>query len=534
MACNPPVNIRTFDRSVHGLRTVTCVGDGYTVNLEWNKAYAVPSTWTLVYNLYWSTEQSDVFTDGVKFVVPGDQVAATIRGGFRRGDIYYFAVRATAHEPGTLLFDQLPQAQGYRMYPEAALRENITATDTVIPVDDASEFPPSGIVLIHAEPIAYSSLDLVDNNLILSSVDQRGMYGYEPRIHTTDGYDGVHQYEDSFVKIWPGFEDGNNAVGLEEIKFEFQYARTNEDGYREREDILTNNDNLTVVDDEYADFPPYDQAGWDRTHLEDYLSGKCVGTYFGGEYGCADGYESDGSRRGLSLQDHILMREEYLLELTGEKCMLFRRKWRGKESQHHSPTRENTAYRGLDNFGTTLVMGYEPYYNPRRPDGKIYIRFGPTKEDLKREEPGIENTFIPNCWTLPIPGLQDGDFFIRFNEDGSDEWRYEIIDVERNRTILHSTGQQKFTAVRVRKTDPIYQVRSIRDTSPLPTELLTGIGSVSGPGGIPPHMHRIVVPEGTSLVASVDQMTSWDHGHNHAVINGVVQTVLGHTHDILL
>lgn len=534
MACQPPVNIRTFDRSLHGLRTVTCLGDGYSVHLQWHRSYQDPPLWDLVYNLYWSTEKNDVFSEGVKFVIPSDQSEVIIRSGFKRGDIYYFAVRASAHEPGTLLFDQLPVADGLKMYSEAALRENISPTDTLIPVDDASVFPPSGIVLIHAEPIQYSAVDLVDNNLVLFSVNQRGYYGYDARLHTTDGYDGRHQFEDSFVRLWKGFEDGNNAVGAEEIAFEFNYARTDEDGYRERVDILTATAELSVTDEANDDFPAQDQRGWTRTHMEDYLSGKCIGTYFGGEYGCADGYESDGSIRGLSIQDHMNMREEYLLELTGEPVMLFRRMWEGKESQHHDPHRENTAYRGLDNFGTTMVSGYYPFYNSRRSDGKILVRFGPTKEDLKREDSGIENTFIPNCWTLVYPGVQDGDFIIRFNQDGSEEWRYEIIDVERNRVLLQETGQQKFTAVRVRKTDPIYQVRAIRDTSQLPAELLTSIGSVDGPGGVPPHMHRVVVNEGITTVAQIDQMTSVEQGHNHPVQNGQVQIVLGHTHTLVL
>lgn len=533
--CASPVNIRTFDRSLHGLRTATCLGDGYTIHLEWNRHYITPITWTMVYNIYWSSEKSDVFSDGVKFVVSDSQLEATIRGGFKRGDIYYFAVRAAGHEPGTFLLDQLPEPEpGLRMYPEAALRENITATDTVIPVDDASLFPPTGIVLIHAEPIAYSGVDLVDNNLILSSDNLRGQYGYDARIHTTDGYDGVHQFDDSFVRLWRGFEDTNNAVALEEIAFEFAYARTDEDGYRDRVDILTGTKDLNITDNENADFPAYDQSGWDRTHMEDYLSGKCVGTYFGGEYGCADGYEDDGTIRGLGIQDHMNMREEYLLELTGEPVMLFKRQYEGKESQHHDPHRENTAYRGLDNYGTTQVSGYYQFFNARRSDGKILVRFGPTKEDFKREDSGVENTFIPNCWTLVYPGIQDGDFIIRFNQDGSEEWRYEIIDVERNRVLLHETGQQKFTAVRVRRTDPIYQVRAIRDTSPFPTEVLTGIGMVAGPGGIPPHMHRIVVANGTTLLSQVNQETSVEQGHTHPVIAGIVQTRLGHTHDIIL
>ena len=208
--------------------------------------------------------------------------------------------------------------------------------------------------------------------------------------------------------------------------------------------------------------------------------------------------------------------------------------WSGKQSRHTSSTRENTTYRGIDTYGTSLVTGYEQYFNPRESDGKILVRFGPTKEDLKREEAGVENSYIANCWTLVTPTITDGDFIIRFNQDGTEEWRYEIVEVDRNRTMLFESGAQKFTAIRVRKTDPIYQVRSIRDTGTLPSEVLTSIGMVIGPGGIPAHMHRCVVSEKTTSVHQINQITSIDQGHNHFVTNGVVGTILNHTHKILL
>jgi hypothetical protein len=531
-----PALTRTFDRSLHGLRTVASLGDGYSVALEWHKAYLLdPMSWDLYYNIYYSSEKSDVFTEGVKLVVPGDQLTTTLRGGFKRGNIYYFAVRSAVHEINTLQYNLLPESNEFRIYPEAVLRQDITATDTIIPVDDASAFPPTGIVIIGAEPIAYSAVDLVDNNLLLFSLDQRGLYGYDARLHTVDGYDGVRYYDIPFVRFWYGFEDGNIVQGLEEIKFEMQYAHTNEDGYRERVDIVSSENDLRAIDNANENFPAYDQSGYDRTHMSDYLSGKCIGTYFGGEYGCVDGYENgDGPVRGLSIQDHMNMREEYLLELTGEPVILFRRMWAGKESFLHDSTRENTIYRGFDNYGTTLVSGYEQYFNSRRSDGRILVRFGPTKEDIKREDTGLENTFIPNCWTMVTPSIKDGDFFIRFSQDGTVEWRYEIIDVERNRTLLEESGAQKFTAVRVRKTDPIYQVRSIRDTPTLPETILSGVGSVDGPGGIPPHMHRIVINENITSIDRINQMTSISQGHNHSIINGVISTVLGHSHDILL
>ena len=65
---------------------------------------------------------------------------------------------------GHLLFDQLPDGNepGFKMYPDAVLTRNISDTEMVIPLDDVSIFPPTGIVLIGAEPIKYSSVECTD------------------------------------------------------------------------------------------------------------------------------------------------------------------------------------------------------------------------------------------------------------------------------------------------------------------------------------------------------------------------------------
>jgi hypothetical protein len=675
MACNPPVFLRTFDASLHGVRTVVCAGDGYTVALQWYKEYIQPrpggntANWDLFYNIYWSTNHAKVYDEGVKLIVrpnTKDQfLSLDIFGAFNPGRTYYFAVKGAAYESGTLQYDQLLDGDpGSKIAPEAVLVQDMTATDNVMYLDDVAGFPPTGIVKIGDELILYSHVDVgtlkpkehchhpeylvfpnlsglqrgylsddilttiavisdgytIGNNVgngyisnlsvidpnsipqtwkIFCSLDgsendgyakfaaigsltgsaldgygdpvmwnpdgvivsngifsfaiqngtvpfKRGDYflvqldGYVvnggpggARPHTVDGYDGHHRHH-PFVRLWEGWQDINTAIGMVTIRFDEQYARTNKDGFRERTDILSGTSNLNVVDVANAGFPAYDQAGWDRTFLPDWLSGKCVGSYFGGEYGCSDGSECDGAVRGLSVQEHMDMREEYLLQVTGERVVLFRRMWAGKQSRHTSATRENTTYRGTDTYGTSLVTGYEQYFNPRESDGKILVRFGPTKEDFKREDVGIENSYIANCWTLVTPTIKDGDFIIRFNQDGTEEWRYEIIDVDRNRTMLFESGAQKFTAIRVRKTDPICQVRSIRDTSTLPSEILTSIGMVMGPGGLPAHMHRIVLPlDKINHVHQINQLTSVDQGHNHPVISGEVSVVLGHTHKIL-
>jgi hypothetical protein len=201
--------------------------DGYTIHLRWYKAIPYPNDYILAYNIYYSTNREDVFREDVKFMVTDtttDNVSVT---GLRPGDVYYFAVRATEYEPGTVILGQLPSQDGCKVLPEAALRADITAETLRIPIQDAEQFPAIGVVQIGAELIQYSSLDIADGYLILTSEAQRGVYNTEARLHTTDGYDGYRTYENPFVRFYKGFEDDNTAVVLEECKFEFpNYPRT--------------------------------------------------------------------------------------------------------------------------------------------------------------------------------------------------------------------------------------------------------------------------------------------------------------------
>jgi len=371
-------------------------------------------------------------------------------------------------------------------------------------------------------------------NLIVGSPSNRGFYGTDPRLHTIDGYDGYRTYDNPFVRFFSGFDDLNIGVQLEENKFDYpNYARTDADGYRVRKDILTTD--LSSTDADQEGFPAFDFAGWYRNDPRDILDGKCVGSYFGGEYNCADGYGGIGRRvRGYSVDDVNNMREKVLLQNTGEPVVLVRRLWKGITCSCVNSSRETPEYRCACCFGTGLVTGYEQFYNPRRSDGRILVRFDPAVENFTRNEPGLENEYKPNSWTLSIPSIKDGDFLIRFNKDGTEEFRYEVLDVTRNKIVENNYGRQQLSLTRVRKTDPIYMWRSIRDTSTMPQELMTTLGMVPGPGGIPPHTHTIVINENIVSLVQINQTTSVDQDHNHPIENGVVIPVLGHQHLIIL
>ena len=45
---------------------------------------------------------------------------------------------------------------------------------------------------------------------------------------------------------------------------------------------------------------------------------------------------------------------------------------------------------------------------------------------------------------------------MRFNEDGTEEYRYEILSVTRNKLFFSESGKQEFRMLRHDKTDVIY------------------------------------------------------------------------------
>jgi hypothetical protein len=525
-----------------GLDVATSLGDGYSVVLQWFKAYPSPPNWTLAYNLYYSTDIKEVFPEEPKFVITDPAVTKATLTGFKPGDVVYFAVRATEWPDGDSFLAMLPESDGFRFYSESALSQDISDSQLTIPLDDIVQFPSYGVVQIGSELIRYSSVDLLNSNLLVYP-SGRGYLGTNPTLHTVDGYDG-YVYSNPLVRYFKGFEDGNVAAQMVHNKFQFtEYPRTNADGYKDKSDVVYNQSSLNKTEEQNTDLPEYDFVGWHRDHPQEILSGSCIGTYMGGTYFCADGYNGVGNQlRGLSLSELNNQRITMQLEADGDRCVLLRRMTEGKVSFHYSNTIENTAYRGLDNSGTDLVHGYDQFFNLRRSDRRILVRFSPTKENIKREDSGLENEFQVSCYTTPFPVIKDGDVIVRFNYDNTEEWRYEIIDVERGRLAVEgsdttpaaNSGLQKFTAVRIRKTDPIYQIGIYKDIATLPAVLATGIGMVSGPGGIPPHTHEIHISEKTTSIGQVNQFTTITYGHNHPIENGVLKDVLGHTHTIML
>ncbi len=512
-----------------GIISCNSTGDGYTVTLKWNVAYPSTRTNKIAYHIYMSTDERTVFSEGVKFISIGTATTVDIFD-LDPGEMYHYAIRAVEYNQYLYNLTTLPETfNSLKIYPSSVLRSDITENDILITLLDSSEFPSTGTVRIGVELVNYTSNDLANNNLVLTSaILQRGYNGSTPSSHNTDGYDGYVTWS-PFVTFTLGREEMNTRVFSVQSRFDLdQFSFTSTDGYHQvTKDILTTD--LAGSDASNVAFPSYDYAGWHRTNPADLFSGQCVGSYFGGQQGCADGFNV----RGLSVQEQSNQREELLLGITGEPVCLIRKRWTGITCSCYIPSSEYSDDRCPKCLGTKFIIGWDQYFNPRSSDGRIQVRFSPADDDVKTYEAGLESEFITECWTLTVPTVKDRDIIVRFDQDGNEEFRYEILSVNRNKTLFGLMGAQKFKVQRIRKTDPAYQIPVFRDTSTMPTKLNTTIGSAAT---IPPHVHEIVTTNQSP--SNFGQITSTVQGHSHQVVwrSGqlIVLEALGHTHDIIL
>ena len=349
--------------------------------------------------------------------------------------------------------------------------------------------------------------------------------------HTTTGFDGYNTWNPS-VPIFTLTESHQwDRIFACQARFEYpHYAFTMVDGYHQViKDILSTD--LTAADAANVTFPEYDYAGYHRTDPVQLLNGTCVGSYIGGEMGCIDGYGNYNIVRGMSLQDQNTQRQDMELSITGRPAVLIRRVQTGITCSCYLASSEYPDDRCPKCYGTKFVFGYEQYFNPRRSDGRIMVRPGPTAENLRMHEAGLESEYPLDLWTLTVPTIKTRDVLVLFDQDDNEEFRYEVGDVIRNNTILGLDGGQHLKTFRVRKFDPIYQIRIFRNTSDFPSTLNTSISFVPG---IPPHSHTIVINEKITSVSQINQTTGVSQSHNHPIVNGVVMEVLGHTHQIII
>lgn len=515
-----------------GTRNVESRGDGYTITVTWFEAFPSVKTNKIAYHIYYSTVKNDVFSEGVKFASIDGALEANIVD-LIPGQEYFFCVRPVEYNPSLYDLEVLPVAyDNIRFYPSSLLRSDIAFDDLIIPLLDVEGFPATGVIKVGVELIQYLAVDNVNNDLILSSFNQRGYSGTNPRNHTTYGWDGYHIWNDTVNLFTSGESTKWDQIFACQSRFEYpNYQFTLADGYHQVITDLLHSDYVSA-DEDNVDFPMYDYSGYHRTDPVQLLNGTCIGSYIGGEQGCIDGYGNFQIMRGFSLQDQNLQRQEMELSVTGRQAILIRRVKTGITCACYLPSSEYQDDRCPKCYGTKFVFGYEQIFNPRRSDGRILLRPGPTVEAVRMREAGLESEFPLDLWTLAVPTIHMRDILVLFDRDGiNEEFRYEVAEVTRNNTILGMEGGQHLKTFRIRKTDPAYQIRIFRDSSMFPSKLATTIGFVPG---IPPHTHEIVISEKITSVTQINQTTALSQGHNHPIVNGEVMEVLGHTHKIIL
>lgn len=508
-----------LNQSNVGVYLVSSIGDGSTINLRWYRAFPLTTTNLIAYNIYMDEDRPDFehefFNKSPAFVSTNGALTADIPE-LTPGQMYRFAVRPVEYDPDTFDLRTLPTVfSNLRVYPESPLRTNITETSLIVPLLSVDDFPTAGVVRVGAELIDYTSVDILNNNLVLTSLPlQRGFNDTEVTYHNIDGYDGYTTWDPTVLFFPVDVEDQNTVVFATQDRFDDgYYAYTTADGYRQTVKDIVNAD-LSISDTVNTDFPPYDYAGWHRIDPVALFNGECVGSYFGGQQFCADGYNGVGRQiRGISVDDRNTQRQETLLSVIGEPVCLVKRQWTGIRCYCILATSEHPDARCRKCYGTGFVVGYSQYFDSRHSDGRIRVKFEPWLDDLPLVDSGLDpEATKPSAWTLVLPALKKRDFLVRFDKDGNEEFRYEVVSVTRNVLFNQQFGAQKMALQRIRKTDIIYQVPVFRDTSLIPSTILTNI--TSSPG-IVPHQHIIKTNE--TSPAGWNQITSVAAGHSHTV-----------------
>lgn len=308
-----------------GLDAVTSIGDGYSINIRWFQAYPNIKTNKIAHHIYFSTIKENVFTEGIKYVSIDDYIDANIID-LTPGQEYFFSVRPVEYDPDLFNLELLPIAyDNLRVYPTSLLRQNISDTDLIIPLLDVTDFPPSGLIKIGVELIQFLSVDLINMNLLLNNIDQRGAYNTNARPHNISGFDGYYTWDPIITLFTKKESTSFDRIFACQCRFEYpNHPFTLIDGYRQVTKDLLSTD-LSTADAANVDFPMYDYAGYHRTDPVQLLNGTCVGSYIGGQMGCIDGYGNYNIFRGFSLQDRNTQRQEIELSVTGKPAALIKR-----------------------------------------------------------------------------------------------------------------------------------------------------------------------------------------------------------------
>jgi hypothetical protein len=144
----------------------------------------------------------------------------------------------------------------------------------------------------------------------------------------------------------------------------------------------------------------------------------------------------------------IRNRNKWLLEMGGERVLLYKRKYTGTRCSNFDQVRKTNQQHGQDEicYGTGFVGGY---FKPI----EIFVSLiSGSPEQITIEEYGRKRTFTPRSWTLWEPLLTNGDLIVRRNNQ-----RLWIQNVTVRRW-KHFVTHQDFETAEVERNHPVYKL----------------------------------------------------------------------------
>jgi len=149
----------------------------------------------------------------------------------------------------------------------------------------------------------------------------------------------------------------------------------------------------------------------------------------------------------------IRNRHKWLLDNTGERVLLYQRKYVVTPNQPRSSDWDNVRKRARQHGQDPVASGYGTgieggYFKPI----EIMVRVVSNQQQVIVEDVGRKFHYLPRSWTLWEPLLNNGDFIVRRNNQ-----RLRITDVTQHRW-KHYVLHQDFNLTFIEPDSPIYKI----------------------------------------------------------------------------
>lgn len=462
-----------------GIQNVTDLGIGTSVRLSWGDATAPSGFSDLYYNVYRGKSLYSLVLGQPLGITQSKEV---IDPNLHPGDGYYYTTRATYFIENIPLaeFDNI--SSGFYAYPDATtinegdgyFTEDELGTLTVVSTEG---YPTSGVIKIGSEVLSYDATTSTTFNITERDIFGSDQLSDYPNGTEVNFFKGIEDTNQVFYRTTASWDASDRPIQMPLIPGDgydgYQYLQ-DEDGYRSFPFDNINEDH-TAFENNNDDINPQNYCGLRaETFVPLYQKSRC-GTFIGGSNvrQIIPGVNNGNPVRiggGINVFEANFQREEFLLGLTGEPYILLSRKTTDKVCPRLSHRHEHPHTRCSLCYGTGFLGGYDRYINSREirpgednPNGFIQLRVQPyaDKAPLKQDL-GIDvSEVILEGWTLPIPTLKVRDILIKYVSDTEfgflqEEFRYEIINVQRNKLLFGKEGAQKVTLKRIPKTDIVY------------------------------------------------------------------------------